>query len=152
MRGARDLGSDLGRAVGRMGERDSFSGRSGSGDNIVCVTVLGRDRPGIIAGITRVLHERAANIRESAMTILGHQCAMLIIVQLPRNMSMTELERALEGVKKQYELSVFVTRVAAHELSAEDIGPARNWSITLYGGDHPGIVHEVAQRPAWFDG
>ena len=42
-----------------MGERDSFSGRSGSGDNIVCVTVLGRDRPGIIAGITRVLHERA---------------------------------------------------------------------------------------------
>ena len=37
----------------------------------ICLTVLGRERPGIVAAITGVLFDNDCNIRDSTMTILA---------------------------------------------------------------------------------
>ena len=45
----------------------------------VAVTVVGNDRPGIVAGVTEVLFEQGCNLEDTSMTILrGHFTMMLV--------------------------------------------------------------------------
>jgi glycine cleavage system transcriptional repressor len=46
----------------------------------LAVTAIGQDRPGIVAAVTKVLHERGGNLEDSAMTILGGQFAIVLLV------------------------------------------------------------------------
>jgi predicted amino acid-binding ACT domain protein len=44
------------------------------------VSVFGRDRPGIVAAVTRVLADAGCNLEDTSMTILrGHFAMMLVI-------------------------------------------------------------------------
>lgn len=44
------------------------------------VTVLGVDRPGVIAAVTGSLADCGANIQDSTMTLLGGHVAMMLLV------------------------------------------------------------------------
>ncbi|MDP9418148.1 MAG: ACT domain-containing protein, partial [Actinomycetota bacterium] len=48
--------------------------------NLLAVTVIGHDRPGIIADVTAVLAELGGNLEDSSMTILRGHFAMTLLV------------------------------------------------------------------------
>ena len=113
-------------------------------DNVICLTVLGRERPGIVAGITGVLVEQDCNIRDSTMTILAGEFSMLLIVALPPDKNGLQLERALRDVQRRFELTVSVKQLNDDEIHHRKPEGAQVWAVTIYGGDRKGIVHEVA--------
>ena len=67
------------------------------------VTVVGRDRVGIIAGISALLAERGVNVLDVSQTILEQYFTMIMLVdakecRLPFSELADELERGGEGL------------------------------------------------------
>ncbi len=105
------------------------------------LTAIGRDRPGIVAAISEALLELQGNIEDSQMSILRGHFAVMMIVKLPEAVDAGDLERRLQRVRQELELeAIAVNRV-------DDLGVAAgrpSHVITVYGADHPGIVHAVS--------
>ncbi len=103
----------------------------------LAVTVLGHDRPGIIAEVTRVVADLGGNLEDSSMTLLrGHFAWMLIAdLQAPAE----ELAARLSHLQSDG-LVVSVLPVPAEEVHAD--GSAA-YVLSVHGADRPGIVAAV---------
>jgi glycine cleavage system transcriptional repressor len=110
---------------------------------LFAVTVVGQDRPGIVAALTTVLVSQQCNLEDTEMTILHGQFAMILIVAAPESLTGADLERALTAGTAGLGLSVTAGPIPAANDESE--GPSGDhWSVTLYGTDRPGIVAEIA--------
>jgi glycine cleavage system transcriptional repressor len=110
------------------------------------VTAIGRDRPGIVAAISRALFDLDGNIEDSQMSILRGHFAVMLIVQVPDSVGEETLAERLGGVRDQLGLEA-ITFNAVDELSAAPVPPATH-VLTVYGADHPGIVAAVSSQLA----
>lgn len=109
------------------------------------MTAVGRDRPGIVAAISGALLELGGNIQDSQMSILRGHFAVMLVVEIPGPADEAELSRRLQGVGEELELEAVAVN------SIDDLGgpPARpSHVISVYGADHPGIVHAAARALA----
>ena len=109
----------------------------------LAVTVLGHDRPGIIADVTAVLAELGLNLEDSTMTLLRGHFAMTLVCSGGRPAA--EVESALAPVTAGG-LDVAVREMPEeHEL---DTRAAASYLLTVHGADRPGIVSAVAREVA----
>lgn len=107
------------------------------------ITVLGHDRPGIIAETTRVLADLGLNIEDSTMTLLrGHFAMMLICAGRP---GAAEIEAALAGLTEDGTLTVSVREVPEE---AEHQAVGSTYVLTVHGGDRAGIVSTLVGEVA----
>jgi glycine cleavage system transcriptional repressor len=106
------------------------------------LSAVGRDRPGIVAAMSEVLLRHSANIEDSQMTILRGHFAMMLVVAVPEDADAAIVREELSHAGRALELEA----VAFSAL--EDVDPAAepepSHIVTVYGVDHPGIVHAVA--------
>lgn len=105
------------------------------------VTAIGRDRPGIVAAISRALLELEGNIEDSQMSILRGHFAVMLIVRVPEGVDADRLARRLGDVRDELGLEA-ITVEGLDELPAP--APEPTHVISVYGADHPGIVAAVA--------
>jgi glycine cleavage system transcriptional repressor len=105
------------------------------------VTAVGADRPGIVAAVTGAFAEHGCNLEDSSMTILRGQFAMMLVVDAPAGVAAGELEATLAGPAADLDLVVTVRAAAEPPEVEADI---ESWTVSVYGADHPGIVHGVA--------
>ena len=110
----------------------------------LAVTAIGRDRPGIVAGLTGVLVDAGGNIDDSQMSILHGQFAVMLIVSVPDGTAVDGLRRDLDEAGRTLGLDA-VTVCPVSELER---GPNPTHVVTVYGADRPGIVHEAARLMA----
>ena len=108
---------------------------------IAVITAIGRDRPGIVAGLAKAILTAGANIDDATMTRLHNAFATMLSVALPDGHSVESLREALVPVGEQLGLRITVLPVDT-ESSA---GAPSDYVLTVYGADHPGIVHAVAE-------
>jgi glycine cleavage system transcriptional repressor len=105
------------------------------------VSVVGRDRPGIAAAVSRVLLEHEGNIEDSQMTILRGHFTIMLIVSAPAAVEAGQLQADLARAGEALELeAVVVNEVTEIQPGAE---PTASHIVSVYGADHPGIVHAV---------
>jgi glycine cleavage system transcriptional repressor len=107
----------------------------------LAVAAVGADRPGIVAAVTRVLLEHGCNLEDTSMTILRGQFAMMLVVDAPAGLEAEALESALAQPASELNL-VVVVRPLEETAGTTPVGD--EWTVTVYGSDHPGIVHGVA--------
>jgi glycine cleavage system transcriptional repressor len=115
--------------------------------SLIAITVIGRDRPGIIAEATGALAELGVNLEDSTMTRLrGHFAMMLLCAG---DVTAGAVEDALVGLTSDGTL-----QVSAREVAEEDVAaPAqRAYVLTVHGGDRPGIVSATTHAVADFGG
>lgn len=112
------------------------------------VSAIGRDRPGIVAAITRVLVEHGANLADSQMGILSGRFTMMLIVEAPDDIDAGALRGDLERAAGEVGLDAILIHDVAE---TEQEAPEPSLIVTLYGVDHPGIVHAVAKALAEID-
>lgn len=107
------------------------------------ITVLGHDRPGIIAETTGQLAGLGLNLEDSTMTLLRGHFAMMLICE--GSSPMAEIEAALAPLVADGTLLVTVREVPLEHASAR-VGTS--WVLTVHGGDRPGIVPSVVDEVA----
>ena len=77
--------------------------------DLVVVTVIGVDRPGIVAGIASVLASFNVNIEDISQTVLRGFFAMIMIADISKaTCSLSELRDKLEAKAKELGVEVFV--------------------------------------------
>lgn len=109
---------------------------------LLAITVLGHDRPGIIAETTGVLAGLGLNIEDSTMTLLRGHFAMMLITD--GNAEAGAVEEALGGLTADGALSVSVRVVPAERVVAR----GTSYLLSVHGGDRPGIVSGVVAEVA----
>ena len=107
------------------------------------LTIVGRDRPGIVAQVTEILFNLGCNIADSSCSILGGQFAMILIIAHPTFTDRDSFGGAfqpLEDADLTVALRVIKPGGELHpDLSGEIC------MISVYGADKPGIVYHVAK-------
>jgi glycine cleavage system transcriptional repressor len=109
------------------------------------VTAIGRDRPGIVAEISGALYELRGNIEDSRMAILGGHFAVMLIVEVPEEVGRDSLEERLARSRERLDLDALTVNPVGH-LTRESARPTH--LVSVYGADHPGIVHTVTSTLA----
>ena len=105
----------------------------------LAVTVLGHDRPGIIAETASALAHCGMNLEDSSMTLLRGQFAMTLICA--GEASQGEVQQALAPLTSAA-LAVDVREVA-EEPELPRLG--QPYLVTVHGADRLGIVAELAE-------
>jgi glycine cleavage system transcriptional repressor len=108
------------------------------------ISAFGKDRSGIVAGVTRALLELGANIDDASMTRLGGEFSMMVIAAMPDDITPARLKKSLSPASRN--LGVDITaRPIPPELALSKKRDEPDALISVYGTDKPGIVYEVAQ-------
>ncbi|MCD6526297.1 MAG: amino acid-binding protein [Desulfuromonas sp.] len=107
------------------------------------LTIIGRDRPGIVSSTAEILFQLGCNVADSSSTILGGQFAMILILSHPEISDIEQMEQAFHGLEEQG-LSVFVRALKPGGEQRPDL-PGELCMISVYGSDKPGIVYQVTK-------
>ncbi len=108
------------------------------------VTALGKDRPGIVAGVTEVLYRLGCNLEDSAMTRLGGEFTIMLVFSAPSGLEGVALHRAFEPLEGHLRLATHLKPLTASEAGAPRRRRGRRYLISVYGADRPGIVFRIA--------
>src|SRR4051812_1103310 len=107
--------------------------------SLLAVTVLGHDRPGIVAETTAALAAIGGNLEDSTMTLLRGSFAMLLLVRA--SVGEDDVRSALSGLETDGRLTVEVRRVPDDGVEPPGPVPAvRPYVLSVHGADRPGIV------------
>jgi glycine cleavage system transcriptional repressor len=105
------------------------------------VWTVGADRPGIVAAVTGVLFGMGCNLKDCSMTVLSTHFAMVMRVEGPDGLAPEALEAELAGSPGCAGLSVDVHPAGA---GAPVVVEGDPYIVSVYGSDHPGIVHKIS--------
>lgn len=101
------------------------------------LTVVGRDRSGIVAALTDALYRGGANLGEASMVRLGGNFTIMLMVEVDAEIA--TIEHLLAPVAQQLGLRLHVDAIDGR--LHEHVEP--NARITVHGADRPGIVAQV---------
>ncbi|HKT06082.1 MAG TPA: ACT domain-containing protein [Rugosimonospora sp.] len=111
--------------------------------NELAITVVGRDRPGIIADVSGILAGLGFNLTDSTMTLLRGHFAMTLICAGPA--AEPAVEAAFKPLTADGGLLVMVRAVPLEPASGA-LGVS--YLLTVHGADRLGIVAEVTRALA----
>jgi glycine cleavage system transcriptional repressor len=112
----------------------------------LALSAIGRDRPGIVAEVTRALLGHSLNITDSQMAVLGGRFTMMLIVDAPDGTDLDAVHEELTRTRERLNLDALSLSALADAADAPAADPSH--IVTVYGVDHPGIVHAVSARLA----
>jgi glycine cleavage system transcriptional repressor len=104
------------------------------------LTLVGQDKPGIVAKITTALFEAGAQLGEASMMRLGGNFTIMLMVKTEQ--SIAQLNDDIESVAKTMQLNCYFQDIEAslHQHEIPDT------CITVYGADKPGIVAKATSH------
>ncbi len=118
-----------------------------SAAHLYAVTVVGRDRPGIIAETTARLADLGLDLRDSTMTLLRGQLAMVLLCA--GEAEETDIESALASLTIDRSLSVTAVEIPTESAPST---PGASWVLTVHGGERAGVVSAIVAEVAAVDG
>ncbi len=107
--------------------------------NYLVISALGKDQPGIVDKLSKIILEDKCNIVDSRMTVLGGEFAILLMVEGNWN-TLTKLEDALPKQGLKLGLTVISKRTKERQSGTNTLP----YAIDVVAMDHPGIVHNLA--------
>ena len=113
---------------------------------IVAITVTGKDRPGIIAGITGALYRSGGNLEDDSMTILEGEFAMIFLAALKSQSALQKLTKQLGLLERQLNLRTSIKEIKRRLVRGEKHEPNTDpWIVSVLGKDRAGIVYHVSK-------
>jgi glycine cleavage system regulatory protein len=103
----------------------------------VVITVIGRDRPGLVEAIAAAIAQHGGNWLEGRMAHLAGQFAGLVRIEVAKE-RVAELREALARLESGG------LQVRAEGGTEEPARPSRAMDVELLALDRPGLLHEVS--------
>ncbi len=108
------------------------------------LSVLGRDRPGIVAAVARGLLELDCNIENVSQAMLQTEFAGIFLVAMPESVTLRRLEATLAARLEPLGLQI-VAKPCASAAEEETPPPSEPFVITSRGPDRKGLVAHVSE-------
>lgn len=102
------------------------------------LTVVGRDRPGIVSAVSQALFAAGCSIEDAGMMRVGGYFSIMQVLRYPADLG--AVETALEMAVEKLGLRIHLDPVP----SLDENDAACNCIITVTGADHPGIMAGVS--------
>lgn len=107
--------------------------------------MVGPDRLGIVAAMSRVIFDLGCNFEQIGSTIIGGHFAMTMLARCPDHVDPTTVGARLRSTGEELDLQVAVRFVDAPS------APVPTHVVSLEGADKPGIVYRIADALAGFE-
>jgi glycine cleavage system regulatory protein len=106
--------------------------------NPFVMTIIGKDRTGLVESLARLIADNGGNWLESRMCHLGGEFAGILRIQVPqdREQALVQALRALH--------SEGLTVVIRPDKAAPFAGRTKSASLSLIGQDRPGIIYQIS--------
>lgn len=118
--------------------------------NKAILSVLGHDRPGIVAAVTGILFDLNCNIENVSQTILQTEFSGSFIVMMPSGLSLDDLrERFIENLSSG-DLHVHIESILKKE-AVSTTRASEPFVITTKGPDRQGLVAGISEIIAGHD-
>ena len=111
----------------------------------IVITLVGSDRPGIVAAISKILFRYRCNIAELSSTILQRQFAMILIATCPQKCALTKIKASCPKETALQGMAIDVREVSPERLKHAEKPPSQPFIITVLGKDRPGLVYGVTE-------
>lgn len=108
--------------------------------NEIAVTAVGADRPGIVAALTEALLDLGGNLADVRAALLRGSFAVALLVHVPDDVTSADVDAALRPVADRLGLGLYTGPAAPDHAHS---GLLEHVIVSVYGADHPGIVHAV---------
>ncbi|MDY6989006.1 MAG: ACT domain-containing protein [Thermodesulfobacteriota bacterium] len=117
----------------------------------VVISVLGTDRPGIVATASKVLFENSCNIEDVTQTVLQTEFTSIFIVSIPEGLQLDDLLGRLQKGLEPLGLHVMVKLL---ETTGKPYTPraSQPFVVTTVGPDRLGLVSGITEVIARFGG
>jgi len=106
--------------------------------NLLVITALGEDRPGLVASLTEAITQQLCSICESRMSLLGGEFALIMLVEGQWN-NIAKLEQTLPSLQEKLKLTLQVKHTEQRTTQQAAIP----YCVEVLALDNPGIVHKV---------
>ncbi len=109
------------------------------------INAFGKDRPGIVKDVSKVLYELGFNIEDSTMSRLGGEFTIMLVVEGSDSIDTNKIKDAFNSLEKKG-ITVNIKEIPDIEHEKKQI--ENIYKIIVYGGDKPGIVYNVSKMLA----
>ena len=113
----------------------------------IVISVVGTDRPGIVAAVAKVLFENQCNIEDVSQTIQQGEFAALFIAASPQGCSQEALRVQLKAGLSPLGLEVLLKPLSAPQVTQGRVA-ASPFVITTTGSDSLGLVAGISEMIA----
>lgn len=113
--------------------------------NLVVLTAVGSDRPGLVSELSTLIHDKGANIEDSRMAVLGGEFALVLLFSGNAD-AVAEVEAESAKLSERLGLTFF--------FKATEAGRPKDslaYRLRVSGHDHPGIVQRVTSVLSRFE-
>lgn len=107
------------------------------------MTAFGKDRPGIVADVTRILFENDCNLEDTAMTLLADEFTLNLLFSCNRG----DLEKSLAAECQQLERERGIVAFIRPLAERRELKPTGFRPVVLHveGLDQAGIVYRISR-------
>ena len=109
------------------------------------ISVMSKDRPGIIASITGSIYKLGGDVADLNQTVLCGYLTMILNASFDEEVTKEDLHAAISHVKTDCKFEVSVKELLPGEEIEEDGPPVDTYILTVQGPNKSGIVHGVSQ-------
>ncbi len=110
------------------------------------MTAFGKDRPGIVADVTRVLYENGCNLEENSMTLLADEFTLILLFSTTEGGIENRLLAECRRLEKDCGISAFIRPLEERrDMSSPGV---QTYVVEVEGLDQSGIVYRVSQHLA----
>jgi glycine cleavage system transcriptional repressor len=111
----------------------------------VFLSITGRDRPGIVASVSKVLYRNRYNVEALSQTAMLGQFAMILIASSSNGETFRDLERDCGLLMRDQELDIRLKKIRPEEMVAYKAGETEPFVVTVRGEDRPGLAYGISE-------
>ncbi len=112
-------------------------------DNRFLLTAYGKDRPGIVADVTRILYQNGCNLEDTSMTLLVDEFTLTLLFTCPT----AKCEERLHNECRQLEQENGIVAIIRPLQQRRELPVNNKTECTIHveGEDQAGIVYKISQ-------
>lgn len=111
----------------------------------IVISIIGRDRPGIVANVAKVLYLNNCNIEELTQTAIKGQFAMILIAAPLKREVISNLRQDLQDLATDLDLNINLRILRRSELAPFSAAETEPFVLTVRGEDKPGLVYGITE-------
>ena len=107
------------------------------------MTAFGKDRPGIVADVTKILYDTGCNLEENSMSMLGDEFTLNLLFSTTQEQIEKQLKNQCQQLEAEKKITAFIRPLEVRLETSP--GGVHNCVLHVEGLDQAGIVYKISQ-------